>query len=72
MSGVGCEISGEGGTSVGQNSGREISGEGGTSVGQNSGCEISGVGGTSVGQNSSPGGMSYVARRKGGPSTCAR
>ena len=61
----GCEISGEGGTSAGQNSGCEISGEGGTSAGQNSGCEMSGEGGTSAGQNSSPGGMSYVARRKG-------
>ena len=28
------------------------------------GCEIFGEGGTSAGQNSSPGGMSYVARRK--------
>ena len=48
-----------------RNSGCEASGEGGTSAGQNSGCEISGEGGTSTGQNSSPGGMSYVARRKG-------
>ena len=50
--------------------GCEISEEGGTSAGQNSGCKIFGEGGTSAGQNSSPGGMSYAARRKG--SACAR
>ena len=33
--------------------------------GQNSGCETSGEGGTSAGQESFPGGMSYVARRRG-------
>ena len=61
----GCETSGEGVTTVGQNSGCETSGEGGTSAGQNSGCETSGEGGTSAGQESFPGGMSYVARRRG-------
>ena len=44
----GCEISGEGGTLAGQNSGREISGENGTLAKQNSGCEISGEGRTSA------------------------
>ena len=58
--------------SAGQNSECETSGEGGNVGGQNSGYETSGEGGTSARQNSFPGGMSYAAHRRGGPSACAR
>ena len=48
---AGCEISGEGRTSAGQNCGCEISGESGMSAGQNCGCETSEESGMSAGQN---------------------
>ena len=71
-SGAECEISGEGGTSAGQNSGCEISEEGGTLVGHNSGCEISGEGGTSAGQNSGCEISGEGGTSQGGLSACAR